>query len=413
MKPMRGLLSITPLLGLLTGLSAPVSAQQAFSLPELLSLAERSNPGLRAAQAGAEAAEAAWRGARLLPPPHFEFGTGSGSSWDGTVRRTTRSLGLTQGGWMPPVWSARTATARLDRDIARLSAAEELLELRYQVSAHYFQVLYLQERTAVARRTLEALRRTEQLVAARARLGEVRELEALKLRVEALRAESQLADAEGALASAREHLDAYLGGLLPDGFLLTGTLTALPEAPDLESLRTRLRRDRPAVSASAARLEQARRILTGQRWSRLLPDITLTLFRDEGLDGRVSGVGLSVPLPLWDLRTQSIRGALAEVTRREEEHQALLLELETGLADQLRRLELAGRRLELFQEGLLDQAEAAQAVAEAAYREGELSLIDYLDSRRTYDSVLSDYQASLFEWNLERAALERAIGGEG
>jgi len=52
-------------------------------------------------------------------------------------------------------------------------------------------------------------------------------------------------------------------------------------------------------------------------------------------------------------------------------------------------------------------------VAEATYREGELSLIDYLDSHRTYDSILSDYKASLYEWNLERAALERATGGDG
>jgi len=374
MKPILKCCMATPLLTVALGLPGPVKAQKAFSLPELISLAEDLNPGLKAAQAGAEAAEAAWRAARLLPPPILEFGTGSGESWDGTVRRTTRRLGLSQSGWMPTIWSARSTLARLDRDIARSSADEEGLQLRYEVTTHYFRVLYLQERTAVARRALEALQQIEGLVSARARLGEVRELEALKLRVEALRAESQLADVQSALVSAREHLDGYVGGVLPEGFVLTGELAAVPEALDPSALRARMLAARPAVTASAARLEQAGRELTGQRWSRLLPDVALAFYRDEGLHGHVSGIGLSAALPLWDLRTLAIRQALAEVTRREQEHQALLLELETGLADQVRRLELAGERLRLFREGLLEQAEAALAVAEATKEGGFLGI---------------------------------------
>ena len=34
----------------------------------------------------------------------------------------------------------------------------------------------------------------------------------------------------------------------------------------------------------------------------------------------------------------------------------------------------------------------------------------YLDSQRTYYSIMTDYQNSLFAWNMDKASLEKAIG---
>ena len=39
-----------------------------------------------------------------------------------------------------------------------------------------------------------------------------------------------------------------------------------------------------------------------------------------------------------------------------------------------------------------------------------LSLSQYLDSQRTYTSIIKDYQESLYAWNITQAALEKAIG---
>ncbi len=406
-----GLLVLTPLL--LAPSRAGAQAQAEFTLAELLALAERSNPSLAALVASSEAAQAHYLDARLLPPPEFEYTTGPGRSWDGTVERTSVGLRLAQAVEMPWTRSPRLASYRSVREAVRLDLEEERLELCFEVSRHYYRILYLQDRVAVQQRNLESLERTVTVVNARARQGEVRELERLKLQVEAMRAHNNLHETEGELAGARAALDRWLGDALPDGFRLSGALEAEPAPLDSLELLARLRAERPALHRSALAVEQARQELAAERGGRYLPsEYLLTAFHEEGLHGRVTGLGISATLPfLWDARTRRIRQGLAEVSRREQEQRALELELVGALNDQLRRLRLAGEHLAFFREGLLEQADTALRIAQTTYDAGELSLIDYLDARRTWESIMSDYQASLLEWNVERAALERATGG--
>ena len=66
--------------------------------------------------------------------------------------------------------------------------------------------------------------------------------------------------------------------------------------------------------------------------------------------------------------------------------------------------------LKIFHEGLLKQASESLKISEVSYKQGEISLIDYLDSQRTYHSILKDYQESLYAWNADKSALEKIIG---
>ena len=38
--------------------------------------------------------------------------------------------------------------------------------------------------------------------------------------------------------------------------------------------------------------------------------------------------------------------------------------------------------------------------------------LEFLDAQRTYYSILNDYQDALYNWNLDRAALAKAVGEE-
>ena len=91
---------------------------------------------------------------------------------------------------------------------------------------------------------------------------------------------------------------------------------------------------------------------------------------------------------------------------------ALSMELRTEIKAKLNQLRLSEQTLELFQSGLLKEAEESLKIAEVSYKQGEISLIDYLDSQRTYYSILKDYQDSLYDWNVNMASLEKSIGEE-
>ena len=65
----------------------------------------------------------------------------------------------------------------------------------------------------------------------------------------------------------------------------------------------------------------------------------------------------------------------------------------------------------LFREGLMEEADTSMDIAETSYREGEISFVEYLDARRTYQSIQIEFQQALYDWNRELAELNRAVGG--
>jgi cobalt-zinc-cadmium efflux system outer membrane protein len=85
--------------------------------------------------------------------------------------------------------------------------------------------------------------------------------------------------------------------------------------------------------------------------------------------------------------------------------------LEANLLIHHNHLRLYRQALRLFEEGLLEEAEASMEIAEASYREGEISFMDYLDARRTYQSIQIEHRQALYDWHLERATLDWAAGG--
>jgi outer membrane protein TolC len=94
----------------------------------------------------------------------------------------------------------------------------------------------------------------------------------------------------------------------------------------------------------------------------------------------------------------------------EREMGAERLELANEVRASVRRVRLAEETLSIFTTALLQQLGDSLHIAEVSYREGEISLLDFLDSQRTYNALLGDYHQALFEWNAARAALEKALG---
>ena len=98
--------------------------------------------------------------------------------------------------------------------------------------------------------------------------------------------------------------------------------------------------------------------------------------------------------------------------KQNQELRAIKMELTAEAKTHINQLRLSARKLKLFTTGLLKQAEESLKIAELSYTHGEISLIDFLDSQRTYVSIMTDYQDSLYAWNADSAALEKAIGAD-
>jgi cobalt-zinc-cadmium efflux system outer membrane protein len=119
-----------------------------------------------------------------------------------------------------------------------------------------------------------------------------------------------------------------------------------------------------------------------------------------------------VGLPLFDRNQGGVSRARADL-RREEELERAVRNQVTVEVRQARETYLQQRkRLTFFEETYLRTARQARDIAEAAYRMGGETLINFLDASRVYRETLQAYNRALRDASVARFALERAIGKE-
>lgn len=391
-------------------LAAASSAQDtAYTLEEIISIALERNPRIAAGAMEAEARESAYQASKKLINPQVDFGLGRAGYHDRPGGRRTFSLAVTQPIESPFKRRHRIEIEKNAWEESLQSQAFRTMEAVFDIKLGFYSLLLLQEREALLKRIAGSVREMEALVRKRAELGEVKHLDAIKLQVEALKAENELAALQAEIEQGRENLNVLLDNALPPGFKVSGKLDSRPVSLDADALVDRALAGHPLIRAEVSRLEQRRHnvlFVKGQRF----PDFALTGFNDSGLDGVNRGVGITLSIPLWNFRSAELAEALSLSRMSEWEIGAARSELVRDIRNCVRRVRLAERTLSVYTAGLLRQVEESLTIAEVSYREGEISLLDFLDSQRTYNSVLGDYYQALFAWNVEMAALEKAAG---
>ena len=186
-------------------------AQESYSLADLIRVGREQNPHLLSLRAGRASMEAARRDAGRLLNPELEFATGEGDAFESSETKSLRELGLSQ--TIPNPLARHYRMGALKSEVAAAGEGVRFgaIGVDYEIRLHFYRILYLQELLEVAGLNEDALEEVRGLIETRARAGEVRELEAIRLRVEHMRAQNQVQAVELELAQFRQHLNSGLG----------------------------------------------------------------------------------------------------------------------------------------------------------------------------------------------------------
>jgi len=391
-------------------LPAVASGQETYALEDLLRIGQEQNPSVEALRASRAALEADRRAGGRWENPEMEWEVGTGDPFESTERKDVGGISLRQVLENPISRHYRLRSMELEAAAAGEEVRLGILEVEFEIRMHYYRILFLTELLGLARENEEALASIRGLMETRAALGEVRELEAIRLRVEHLKARNEAEAVALELGQYRRHLNTYLGNVLPDSFRVSGQLSADGEEPELETLVRDVLPHHPALLKAARNREAAEAGIkvAGMGW---IPDPEFTGSSRKELDGDIKTFGIGFRVPLWNFSRSAAEREKQHARALQETERALFQEMEAQLLIHLNRLRLGRQTLALFEEGLLEEARASMDIAEVSYREGEVSFVEYLDARRTYRSIQIEYQQALYDWNFERAALERAAGG--
>ncbi len=382
-----------------------------FELAEIIDIGLKNNPLLLANLNEVEARKASFQASKLLSNPALEFHKGSGTLFEGSTARDTEGISLGQHVENPVKRHYRVEMREKSWKAAEYLFSTSKLDISCEIKKIFYKILLLQTKEELAQRNLISLEETHELILKRVSLGEARELEAIKLHVETLKARNELLRTQTESKLAKESLNKFLGNVLPEDFSVRGKLDFASLDIDEKPLLEKALLSHPLIKAKEKELEYAECNVSYVKWQRL-PDIKLSGFINKELDGKNKGVGLSFDIPLWNFKSREIEEAESLFLKQGQELKALKMEISNEVKLRLNEQRLAEQTLKLFHQGLLRQAEESLKISAASYKQGEISLIDYLDSQRTYYSILKDYQDSLYDWNVSRASLEKVLGEE-
>ncbi|MDH5642493.1 MAG: TolC family protein, partial [Nitrospira sp.] len=274
----------------------------------------------------------------------------------------------------------------------------------------FYGLLLAQQEAALAKQNLDIVEDVGRIVRARVKSGEAPQFELIKADVEVLKARQLLARAENAVRIKRVAMDTLTGGALGPIYTVEGDFKIFPHELSVETLMARMMDRHPAIQRLLRSVEQSDWKIEFERQLRV-PTVTVNggVWRELGREAFQAG--LSVPLPLWYRREGEIASSLG-VKRREE---AELLRARNELAREVHQhyqdARTTAELIDVFDRGLLRQAQEALRLAQFSFQHGASSLLEVLDAQRVQRQIQLDYAEARHDLSVSLARLEQAVGG--
>ena len=401
------------------GLSPYVAAAAAAGEPNatqtlntVLELALEHNPAMAGAQGYMRQSRGQQVAAGAYLNPSITGTAGRGSIRDPStgVNITERTVTVEQ----PVEWQGKRRARQQAADAGAAGASAAMEEARLNVTAEvkvaFYNVLFAQRDVELAGQNLAMVEEVLRTVKARVAAGEATPFETMKSSVEVQKAKKEAARAQNALVVARAKLDMVTAGRLGRQFSIQGDFDSLQQGLDLDVLVARAMEQHPTLRRLSKLVEQAEFSATLEKESRI-PNVTVQgSYHREAGDESVTA-GLSVPLPLWYRRQGEIETALGSRHRAEAERLRVQNEMIQAITQHVQDVRTANEQLQVFEAGLLKQAEQTLRVARVSFQQGAASLLDLLDSQRVYRQTLLEYVQARADLSIALARLERAVGG--
>jgi cobalt-zinc-cadmium efflux system outer membrane protein len=368
---------------------------------EVVELIVRDGPHARAIQAEAEVTRREQRARLAYPNPAVTYSReGAGFTEFFQAEQPLPIFGTRAA--LSRAGVAATAAAEADRDV-------RLWLLRSDAAAAAARVVAEQERLESARGQVREVDRLVEILRTREREGEGSRFDRMRAEQELRDAHQLVTSATVALAEAR----ALLSGMLPGDVTLTSVAASQRRqqpTPPIEALLTRATSTRAELRALHQLAARATQEADAARRARLpSPNVFGGLKRADASVGRETGgvFGLSVAVPLFDTGGREAARWEAERARVEAERTSIEHRIRSEIAGASQVLTVRQTALAQDQPGA---AEELVRIAEVAYREGEVGILELLDAVRTASRARIRSVDVKLDARLAQIALERAVG---
>lgn len=416
----KGLRGAFPLvLALAAVVPVPAAGQQAdLTLEAAYAMARARSPGVRAAEALADAAASRVAEAGALPDPAIQVGvmnfgvpgleTDMPMSMAPAVQAVQRipfpgKLGLSQ------------RVARQSTAMARAAATERWWQVRAQVADAFYGVYEIDRKLAVMRETQGLLRDFEQVAQAMYGAGDGHQSDVLRAGVAVARMDADIRRLEAMRSAGVARLNAALDR--PATTPIRGVAyPPLPlETPGRDTLLAWAEALRPALTRVRTGVQQAdtrRRLAARQIW----PDFTVGLQYGQrpgtGRTVRMGSVmlGFTVPIHAGSRQLRQRETAVAMERVAEADLRDQRVQVDARISALLAELDRARTLVRLYRTEVLPQARADVAASLASYRVGSVDFMTLVDAQISLNRYRLELYTLLADYGRAVARLESAVG---
>ena len=368
--------------------SAVVPSTNAATLDALVAETLARNPELKFYEAEILAAKGGRKTAGLLANPEVSGSVGNKTVRGGglSAEGVAWSVSVVQPFEWPGRIGLRKAIANRDIELAELGYARFKIALAGRVRTLAYGLFAAQEKAAAAREVAERFKALREVLVQRDPAGLTPLLETRVIEATELNAQRKASDATLAMQTALLELN-QLRGVTPDTRLaVSQTHLAFRPAESMEALTALARTNNFELRLRAVELaQQGFRVDLAK--NERFPSISVgpTISEENAGDReRIIGVGVSLPLPLWNRNTGNIETAIARQMQAEVSLNVTAREIERKVVEAALTYETKVREMGRWRPDSVEHFREAAEVADRHYRLGAVPISTYVELQKQY-----------------------------
>lgn len=293
--------------------------------------------------------------------------------------------------------------------VTRSAVADNERALTFNVASQFINVELAESTLALAQQDLQSFQNTLDISQARYKAGDISEDDLLKIKLQMLQFQTDVSAAKLARVQGLSDLRQLLGyESAPADYDVAGPFDYQPVKGNLEDFEAAALKNRPDLRAAqqgvtAANSQYQLQKADGKR------DVTGQINYTHITYNTVSLFG-QIQLPIFDRNQGEIARAGYGITQAQEQEKFANGQVLTDVRDAFENLHSNDQVIGLYRSGYLDAAQQSRDISEYAYRRGAASLLDFLDSERSYRSTQLAYRQALASYLLAVEQLRQAVG---
>lgn len=304
----------------------------------------------------------------------------------------------------------RLRAAQDQTSVVRYQVSDSERQLVFNVGQQFVDVLLAESTLEFAQQNLDSFQKTVDISNERFRVGDVSESDFLKIKLQLLQFQTDVSAARLAKLQSLAALRQLLGfESVPNDYDVQGTLDYQPVHAGLNDLKSVAAINRPDLRAAQQGVTAAESQLALQQ-ANSKPDITGT-FNYSHVGGTNTGAFFfNMPIPIFNRNQGEIARARYAITQAREQASETTQQVSTDVVQAYENLLTNDQIIQLYQGGYVEQAKKSRDISEYAYRKGAVSLLDFLDSERTYRANQLAYRQALASYMLALEQMRQAVG---